>query len=577
MALNNINWNQIAQSINNAAWGQRQAVIMRHCERLGVDRSTLYRYLQRETGVRKKVDRAVVIDPDNRILYKIMDMKLSAEMLHLAGREPDTRWILRELVRMGEPGMEQFIVFDEQGDPLKDPDDGGIRVKVSTVNRRLNELGYREKQPFKRIESRYANQVHMIDFSRSKYFQLFDYDAERDDYMLVVSGKELHYKKDEHRLRTWIVQYMDDYSRLRKIRAYAETNESAFLGLDHLNYVYNGFEAHPLHYLPIQWLRCDNGSFRRAKETQTALEALDITMPPQMPEQKGGTAKVENRFRSLWGEFELRLASKLGGSGARLWLSEFNEELELFSLSELEKRHPFRRDMTKGEVYSQSLSDRSIQQRTTDVDVIRMACKVEYRRVDGSLRVGLNNTFYSVPQYVDGIPTIGKRIAIHINKYNELTGKLIDDLATSTFDLHEWEPAYWGEFEQFKQVHRTTREKAIKSGKVSSPWDGRDRNIHHHARPDTDEIEYMKPRTQQVVADSPFIRRASDTGRVFHKALDARQFIGSRVQVLGLVFADVKPYFEQQLSELPITEASLQRTIDQIFTDYDSGKLVANY
>lgn len=560
----------IAKQINNAPWGQKETVKMRICNRLDISKATLHRGIKPYLKSTKSVDREYEFDPDNRLCQLIFDMKLQGEMMHLKRRELSTEHCIRLLIDMGVDGADELYNIDEQT--------GEIRYKVSTVNRRLRELGYREKQPSKRIEADYANQVHMIDFSRSKYFQLFERDQRTGDYMMVVSGRELHYKKSDTRLRTWIVQYMDDFSRLRKVKAYPETNESAFLGLEHLNYVFTDDGEHPLHYLPLEMLRCDNGSFRRSRETQAAMQALEITMPAQMPGSKGGTAKVENRFKSLWQQFELPLAVRLG-DGARIWLSEYNELLQEFCLNELEDAHPVYRKQSKGEMYEKSLSDRRIVQKTTDADMIRIACRVERRVVDAHLRVSLDNEYYSVPQYVNGIPLTGKTVAIHRNKYGELTGKLIEDDCTASFELTEWTPARWGTFESFQKTPKMRREDQFNRSKNRFSDDierSTDSEPRKEPTPQKKSIQYLPPRTQGTEPDSPFAETSNRGGRVFRSALDARAWIGTRVQAIGLRFTDVDSYFEQVLADLPVSEAELQEIVNRVYEDFDRGHLAAS-
>nr|BDD47010.1 hypothetical protein 5 [Balneolaceae bacterium] len=577
----NVDWAMIAQQIESAPWGQKETVKERFCERLDIHKATLHRRIAEIKGNTKSVDREYEFDPENRLTRMIFDLKLTGEMMHLKRRELSTENCIQLLIDRGIDGAEDLYNIDEKT--------GEIRYKVSTVNRRLRELGYREKQPSKRIEADYANQVHMIDFSRSKYFQLWERDERSGDFMLKVSGKELHYKKSDTRLRTWIVQYMDDFSRLRKVKAYPETNESAFLGLEHLNYVYGGsspqppFEGgaseHPLRYLPLEMLRCDNGSFRRSRETQAAVEALGIHMPPQMPGSKGGTAKVENRFRSLWQQFELPLAVRLG-DGATIWMSEYNELLEEFCIQELEKRHPVKRQETKGEVYEKSLADRRITQKTTTADMLQVACRVERRVVDAHLRVSLDNVYYSVPQYVNGIPLTGKTVAIHRNKNNELVGKLIEDNCTERFELERWEAASWGTFESFKKSPKVLREEQLDRGesRFSEDIEGKADSEHPSclkADSPQGEIRHMPPRTEDAEVDSPFssLPGGERTGRMFHSSLDAREFVGSRVMALGLSWRDVDSYFEGLMDEMPVSEAELSDVIKEIENDFDSGQL----
>jgi hypothetical protein len=552
------NWTAIQKQIDEAPHGQKSAVVARLAGYFGCSKDKIYREMRGRFGPKKTVEREKRIDPGNRLMQKVFDMKTVAEGLSLVKREPKTEWCIGQLQAEGIQGAEA--------------------LSVSTVNRRINEMGFRERQPTVRLESDYANQVHMIDFTRSKYFQLFEYDPRRDDYMLIVSGNELHYKQGNARLRTWICQYMDDYSRLRKSKMYAETGESAFLGLDHLSWAWAPEEDdHLMRYLPLEMLRSDNGAFRKATETKTAMDALDINLTKQRPRHHGGTAKIENRMRSLWKEFEGPLALQLG-EGGRMWMSEYNALLYDFCVKEQQKQHPFHKEYTKGEIYQQSLADRSITQRTTDVDVIRLACRVEKRKVDDHLRISLNNEYYAVPQYVDGVPTIGKQVYVHINKYGELTGKLIDDLASSKFELEAWEPLSWGEYGSFKHTPRQKREDQFEEEAPSL-----DEIIGRGSAPiETDKeqvagagghVQYMKPETEKAEPDSVFSDRIESTGRLFRSELDGREYIGIRLEAWGLSYGDVAGYFAGVFEELPVSQQELDRVIEEIQDDYDSGEL----
>ncbi|MEQ9309710.1 MAG: hypothetical protein RLN90_09660 [Balneolaceae bacterium] len=562
------NWAHINRQVSEAAWGQSGAVVELWATRFGVSKDKIYAELRKRFGKKKTIVREVKVDPDNELLQMIFDQKLIGKMMHLKRRELATEICIENLVKRGIKGAEN--------------------LSVSTVNRRLRTMGFRERQPNKRIESLYANQVHMIDFSRSKYFQIFDKDHD-GDFMLVVSGKELHYKQEDTRLRTWIVQVVDDYSRLRKVKAYAETNESAFLGLDHLNYCWLPTEEdeHLMKYLPVEMLRSDNGAFRKSKETQTAMEEMGIVMPAQMPGRKGGTAKVENRMRSLWQQFELPLAIQLG-AGNRIRLSEYNELLAEFCVKEHYQKHPVQRGFTKGEWYSKSLADRSQVQRTTDVDLIRIACHVEKRTVDDHLRISIDNVYYEVPQYVDGRATIGQQIYVHINKYGELSGKLIDDLSTSKFELTEWEPSTWGAFESFALTDVRKREDAFEkeaptmksiTGMTSPAGKASTSSEEGKVETSTKKVKYMQPIVEEVEAlDSAFVQQAPlKKGAKFNTVLDARAYVGNQIETYDLTFNQVAEYFGDLLDNTPIYEAELKEVINQIYADFDSGKLVVNF
>ncbi|XWN36071.1 MAG: hypothetical protein ROO71_08905 [Balneola sp.] len=564
-------WFEIKKALDRAPHGSGDQVMQRFVNRLGVSKHTIYREIRSRYGKAKEIEREVQVDPDNELIEMIFNMKIMGELMHLKRREISTENCIQILIDRGIKGADQLT--------------------VSTVNRRLREMQFRDKQPNKRIESRYANQVHMIDFSRSKYFQIFDYDARKDDYMLTVSGKELHYKDENNdRFRTWIVQYMDDFSRLRKVKCYAEMNESALLGLEHLRWSWLADEEdeHLLKYLPIEMFRSDNGAFRKAQETINAMDVMGIKLTKQMPGRKGGTAKVENRMKSLWQEFELPLALNLG-QGSRIWLSEYNELVHEFTLKEHNKQHPVFKDFTKGEWYQRSLADRSQVQRTTKVDVIRVATRVETRKVDDHLRISLNNVFYEVPQYVEGLPTINQEIQIFTNKYGEYNAKFKGDPDSPVFELRVWEPSYWGEMESFAHTERRKAEDRLEADprNVSEILEGIDEGegqVGNESEeislpaPQSKKPTYMSPLVDDVTADeSTFKKKVEKKGKVYRSELDARAFVGRQIQAYGLTYGEVSTYFDGVMKGSIIYENDLLDIVKQIYDDFDNGLLASNY
>jgi len=214
----NLDLHALREEMDRAGHGQKRAVILRYAKALGVSPDTIYRAMRREFGKRKTKTSHPRRIPDE-LIDMVADIKLKGMKMGLKERELSTENCIQMLIEQGVEGAEHLT--------------------PSTVNRRLVERGFRIRDPKVRVEAKYANQEHQIDFSRSKYFQVTRYDPQRNDYLMRVSGKELHYKKNDRRLRTWLVQLKDSYSRVRILQAYAATGESALMGLEFLNFCYN--------------------------------------------------------------------------------------------------------------------------------------------------------------------------------------------------------------------------------------------------------------------------------------------------------------------------------------------------
>lgn len=71
--------------------------------------------------------------------------------------------------------------------------------------------------------------------------------------------------------------------------------------------------------------------------------------------------------------------------------------------------------------------------------------------------------------------------------------------------------------------------------------------------------------------DSPFNEKMAAAGRLFQNELDAREYIGIRVEAWGLSFSDVENYFD--FEELPAARRDLDTIIEQIGSDFDNGTL----
>ena len=206
---------QLKNELEAAGHGNKQGIYNRYAESLQVSRATLQRELRRRFGKQKSVEREQRIPQE--LIDRIADMKTEGFLLTKGGgveRELSTERCIQILQDQGVPGAE-------------------LLTKTS-ANRRLEESGFRRRKIPVRVEVPYANFEWQMDFSRSKYFQVHGFDQERNDYILRVSGKELHYKQDNNRLRTWLAAVKDSYSRIRDVQAFAAAGESAMIGMEML-------------------------------------------------------------------------------------------------------------------------------------------------------------------------------------------------------------------------------------------------------------------------------------------------------------------------------------------------------
>lgn len=511
----NLDLHALREEMDRAGHGQKRAVILRYAKALGVSPDTIYRAMRREFGKRKTKTSHPRRIPDE-LIDMVADIKLKGMKMGLKERELSTENCIQMLIEQGVEGAEHLT--------------------PSTVNRRLVERGFRIRDPKVRVEAKYANQEHQIDFSRSKYFQVTRYDPQRNDYLMRVSGKELHYKKNDRRLRTWLVQLKDSYSRVRILQAYAATGESALMGLEFLNFCYNRPEDdNPLRYVP-DMLKSDSGAFEKKKEVRAALQALQIEPRRSRPYNKDSQGKVESGFRSVWGEFELKLAIKMG-SGARIYLSEYNELLMEFCIEDMQKKHPFQDD-TREAAYRKSLLIHP--PREIDIDLLQVACKVEYRTVPQTLMVQYGGQQYEAPVYA-----MGKRIRIYRNMLGELMGELQEE-DRKPFIL---QPFRYREIDDFEHrphsTYRQQREQAIKQTEQK----------------ETKRI-FFPPKPEKVQPESPFSNVDQETA-IFPNIYTARAYIGAQLRALGATYADYADIFDPLLQE-DLSRESIDAVLKEI-------------
>lgn len=514
---------------------QRTAYIVAEAARLGVSKDTLYRHLRklRKGAVKrspqpKQYDRGLVED--------IMRRKVEGMTFGTAEREIPSHVLRRELLDEGVPEDEV--------------------PSVSTINRILDEeLMMREGRTYTRIEASVANEQAQLDHSRSKHFQLKSHDPDRGDWLLVVRAEELAYKVDNLKLRTWYTSYVDRFSRLWIARVVPASGESVTVGLEHLDYVWNRPpDAHPVSYLP--WaLQTDRGALARSQPYQRALDALGIE--PVRAQSKEAQGMVENRFRQMWAGFELPLARKLG-AGATIWLSDLNALLMEHAVREgRERPHPVLTHLSREDAYLQSI--RAYPPREVDASVLRVACRVETRKVDQYGTVSLHGRRYAVPQYVahDGrrVATLGQRVRVWAAESGEVVGELVEQYS-KPFRLEPWQPNALGDYSRRTQT--TTRER-VEADLARERAEAKDARRRERAAKQARQsggatVAPLLPETTLVDADSPVVRSgARETAAPEQARLmtehEARVYINRRLEAEGRFLADYTAVFGPLLNQ----------------------------
>ncbi len=507
----------IQREIDSAGHGRKAAIIRQYTGQYGISRETLYRQLRQRFGKKKTLVRAKKVE--QALIDQVGEMKELGIMMGLGDRELATENCIRLLSDQGVAGAD--------------------RLTVSTVNRRLREAGYRIPNAKVRVEASYANQEFQLDFSRSKYFQIYRYDSVRQDFLMRVSGRELHYKKDDRRLRTWLVQVKDSYSRCRIIKAYGATSENGFIGLDTLDFMFNRPEDdNPMRFVP-EMIKTDQGAFHKRKEVKALAELLGIQLRNSAPYNHDSQGKIESGFFGLWNRFELAQAVKMG-DGYELYLSEYNELLHEFSISDAQLKcpHPIVNDTREGASRTSILKHPP---RQVDEEVLRIACRVDTRDVPETLMIQYPGGPYHAPEYA-----AGKQVRIYKNMLGELMAELVEE-DRRTFILKSYE---YREIDNFEHRSHTSYKQTLTAQAEKNLADKRAEN----------KRLFMKPRASKIEVESPFLPQAQTE---FANEYDARVYIGKQLTTIGKTYADFSYVFDELLAD-DLTKESIDTVISEI-------------
>lgn len=541
-------WHAIQRDLDAAPHGEKGAVLAAHAERLGVAPITVRRNMDaalNTTAISERPGSGRKASIPDALIQEVADLKARSRLLGLGERELSTENCIRILIDEGAAGAAEHLVTASGA------------LAVSSVNRRLREAGYRKPQPHRIIEADFAGQEHQLDWSRSKYFQIdrFDPNARggEGDFLLRVSGRELHYKDDSARLRTWLIQVKDSYSRLRLTRMVTVAGESALVAISFLDWCWRRDpDAHPMRHAPYV-LKLDNGSTARRKEFRQMCEALGIELKTSAPYNSQSQGKVEAGWRSIWQRFELPLATRLGDGGL-ISLSEYNARLhDHLAGADADLRHPRLRS-TRRVSYERSLLAHP--PREVETDALALACYAEERKVSRGRVVKLGGAQWLAPDDV-----VDERIVVHRNARGELVAECLER-ARKPFALTPFYPDQLGDFGRTADVPQT---RALKRAaeQIRQPIGDAAREVAPLAPEAPSNVVRMAPKAKTVQPSGPF---ADSTAQASLTEAEARAHVNRRLRQRRETWADYDAVFTPMLEGGDLTVGMLDAVLDEITT-----------
>lgn len=412
----------LIEDLRAAQHGEKGQVYERYCETIGCSYSTLRKRVRKIQGRAKEAPgRPKKWDRDK--IRAVLRVKMKGIESGLGDRELPTDLAKQHCAEAGIEGIEDI------------PD--------STINRIIRELGGRHEPRKKLMQADYANQLHQLDYTRGKYFQVSHYDDDIGEWIVELNGRSQAAEKDGHKYRTWYASLVDDHSRVRIARMFCASGERAELGLTFLGWVWTRPEdGHPLRY-PPDFLQTDWGAFRRAKATRRALEAITDADGNQLTRLKGASkdaqGKVENAMKPLFRRFGLDKVVR-DGEGTTYRLSDVNQLLMEFCQKEMRKDHPLYLGKSREQVYRESMAGHTPNEIPTSVNLAELGFQEWTPTVDAYGRVRVENVFYQVPEFI-GPVRVEKGMKVKVRK--SLTGKVIGELKDypeeGTFELEPFE------------------------------------------------------------------------------------------------------------------------------------------
>ena len=534
---------------------KKSKVMEDYADDLGISTSALYRRLrklrgkQKSGGGRKRsVPRDLV-----RAVYKLKERGKEAGRVDQE-RELSTEEAQKILQRNGWEGATDYSAS-----------------QINAIARK--ELGYRRTGRVQRFQADYATQVYLMDFSRLKYFQVFDED-ENGNYLLKTTRRSMAYKDPHGAFRAWVVLLVDDHSRMSIGHIFATTGEDPRLGLRFLTWVFSREkDEHVMRYAP-ETLQMDAGAFD-AEVSRRALRACEIE--PEGGFSKHSQGKVERAIRSLWQRWELPLAVDKP-EGWTITMPDLNELLHEHLLREGRRPHPMQRRHSREEMYASSLPGHA---RTLEgVDLTALAYSTVTRKVTREGIVSVDNQRLSVPEYTeDGTYiAVGDEVRVMEALDGQFKGQLTEKPHRQPFPLVPRQVASRGDYSTTHE--RTFQEKLRDQVDLSRPIghvlhrDLQGNDVYEALSNGALEMPDVLPRPKEIRPDSPFADGPEKSSIEVSAEPDllpeseARRYVGRRVRAVGLSYADVAQYFDEIVGEA--TQPELDEVLDLLLEESSS-------
>lgn len=271
------------------------------------------------------------------------------------------------------------------------------QLSASTYNRIARELEMnRSPGRFARFQAKYANLVHQIDGSTSKYLYVARKTSDNDRVLKLHRPAKKPYKNKPVPTRERLMVYglVDDFSGQQISRYVAAEGESAVDGLSFLQYAWGQNDDSRLQFRGLpRMVYLDNGPLKKAIAVQDFFKRLDVKIVPRMPYNSKAGGKIERPWRTLFHRFELPF---FAGNWEKfeILLSEFNRQLINYLLEYNAMPHRYQKDFSREQMWWNSINERG-----GVIDIPSQALATVYRREKRTVTGGyfsLDNTEYEV-------------------------------------------------------------------------------------------------------------------------------------------------------------------------------------
>lgn len=231
---------------------------------------------------------------------------------------------------------------------------------VSTYNRIANDLGLnRTTGRFNRFQAKYANLVHQIDASNSKFFYVARKLPNGDCVLKMHRPAKKPYKNQPTPTGDRLLLYglVDDFSGQQICRYTNAPGESGPDGLLFLHYAWGEKEDKRVQFSGLpKMVYIDNGPIKKNTAVQKHLENLDIKVIPRTPYNSQAGGKIERPWATLFQRLELPFFVE-GWEKLEILMSELNRQLINYQLKYNAGPHRYQKDLSREQMWWNSVNE----------------------------------------------------------------------------------------------------------------------------------------------------------------------------------------------------------------------------